>query len=130
MGITITPQGGLAISVINNGLTKPITSQTLTVVNAAAVTSNATVYTNATGKTFYCTSFLISTTVDPTSSDFNLMPSEGNNIMGAINSGSKGGYCGISTNIPIFKVSSGQTVALAHGFGGGTARVSLIGWVE
>jgi len=126
MGISIIPQGGLAVSVAPTGFTKPISSQTIISVAVTTKTSTNTVYTVTAGKTFYCTGVVFGNSGG--SSEKISLYNGADTMVVAV--------CLTNTSVVIqsatvlFKCVAGTVITVIHGFGGATATVSLEGWEE
>lgn len=126
MGIQIIPQGGLAISVLPTGLTRPISSQTLVSIQLVGRSTTNAVYTVTAGKTFYCTGITYVNS-GGTSQTINLYDGANSHAQVWLNQNSSAQVIGAPI---IFKAAAGTNITVVHGFAGGYAGIYLTGWEQ
>lgn len=133
MGISIIPQGGLAISVAPTGFTKPITSQTMIIVGGHSYApGTSTLYTVPAGKTFYCSGIDFGINATNTNGNAHAITVSGGGAIVYFASDPAVGhkFTMLGTSSPIFKAAAGTTIDLALGGSAGTASVAMWGWIE
>lgn len=128
MGISIIPQGGLAISVYPTGLLAPRSDQTVLYFKWFNTDSATTLYTVPAGKTLYITCISLGSITAPTATDYNLQSDLGAWLYGVIPSQAGGNVVINGGVLGVFP--TGCRIILNHSFGAGKAWGHMVGWLQ